>query len=137
MGQSSRRALLLVLSAVLAAAVSVACSDASGTSGAVGTGGQTDAAVAVASSARGVILTNTGRYQLSDVQVAIHPSGNAPTFERTLPSLGVGERKEVPLTDFKSSDNVTLNPMFIRPEEITLTAKDETGQDVNVTVPWK
>ena len=133
MGQSSRRALLLVL----AVSSLSACSDAGGTSGAVGTIGQADAPVVIASSPRGMSIENRGRSPLSDIQISIKAGGNAPTFERSVPALAASERKELALTDFKSSTNVTLNPMFIKPKEVTITAKDETGQDVRVTMPWK
>ncbi|MCC7418223.1 MAG: hypothetical protein IT176_13875 [Acidobacteria bacterium] len=137
MGHWSRRALLLTLYAIAAGALFIACDNGNGTSGAVGTGGQADSPIAIASSARGLAITNNGRTSLTDLQIAIKPTGSAPTFQRAIPALAAGERREIALTDFKSSTNVMLNPMFITPKEVTLTAKDETGKDVSLTVPWK
>ena len=134
---SLRRALVATLVPVITVTLSAACSDADGTSGAVGTAGAANAAVLITTTPRGVSIENRAGRQLVDVKVSIRPGGNAPTFHRTLPSLATAERKELPLTEFKSSDNVTLNPMFVRPEEISLTATDDGGTDYQVAVPWK
>ena len=137
MGLSLRRVLVVTLVPIVAATLLSACSDANGTSGAVGTAGEADAAVLIAATPRGVSIDNRAGRQLVDVTVSIRPSGSSPTFQRTLPTLAASERKELPLTEFRTSDNVTLNPMFVRPQEITLTAKDDAGKDYRITVPWK
>jgi hypothetical protein len=136
MGLSLRRALVVTLAPIVAATVLTSCSS-SETSGAVGTAGAADAPVLIASTPRGVSIENRAGRVLVDVTVAIRPGGDSPSFQRTVPALAVAERKELPLTDFKTADNVTLNPMFVRPQEITLTAKDESGKDYRVAVPWK
>jgi hypothetical protein len=81
-------------------------------------------------------VENRAGRQLVDIVVSIRPSGDAASFQRTLPVLAAAERRELALTDFKTNENVTLNPMFIRPQEITVTAKDDAGQDYHVRVPW-
>jgi hypothetical protein len=137
MSLSFRRALVVTLVPVITATFVSACSSDNGTSGAIGTGGAADAPVLIAATPRGVTIENRAGRQLLDVSVSIRPGGSAPTFHRTLPSMATAERKELPLTEFKSSENVTLNPMFVRPQEITLTAKDDSGKDYRITVPWK
>ena len=132
MGQSSRALLVLLAAAFLAS-----CSGADSTAGAVGTGGQADSPIVIGSSPKGLVIENRGRSPLTDIKISIKASGNTPTFERSVPVLAPSERKEMALTDFKSSTNVTLQPMFVTPKEVTVTAKDETGKDVRVTMPWK
>ena len=135
MGQSCRRVLVVAFASVVTASL-VGCSGAAGTGGAVGTSGDSDA-VAVAATSRGVTVENRSGRQLVDIVVSIRPGGSSPSFERTVPVLAAAERMELALTDFKTRDNVTLNPMFIRPREITVTAKDDAGEDYSLTVPWK
>ena len=137
MGLSVRRALVATLVPLVAAALVSACSSADGTSGAVGTAGALDSSVLITPTPRGVSVENRAGRQLIDVAVSIRPGGSAPAFKHTVPTLAPGERKQLALTDFKTSDNVALNPMFVRPQEITLTAKDDAGKDYRITVPWK
>ena len=88
-------------------------------------------------SPRGVVVENRGRQNLTDIKVSIKAAGNEKTFDQLIPALAAGGRKELPLSGFKTGDNVALNPMFIRPQQITLVAIDEAGKDHKVRVPWK
>ena len=135
MGLSSRRTGFVVLAVLVVGSFVAACSD-DGTSGAVGTAGQSQQIV-VTSSPRGVSVENRAGRSVSDVQVAIRAAGGGPEFVQKVSSMDNGERKDLALAEFRTSDKISLNPMFIRPQQVIVTARDEQGTNYHVTVPWK
>ncbi len=136
MGLSLRRTRLVVLTVLVAGSFVSACSDDEATSGAVGTAGQSQSIV-VTKSNRGVSVENRAGRPVKDVQVAIRPVGGGPEFLQTVSTMDTGERKDLALAEFRTSDKVGLNAMFIRPKQVTVTARDDQGTNYQVTVPWK
>lgn len=136
MGLSLRRIRFVVLAVLVAGSFVSACSDEEAASGAVGTAGQSQSIVVTAST-RGVSVENRAGRPVNDVQVAIRPVGGGPDFLQKVSTMDTGERKELALSEFRTSDKVSLNPMFIRPQQVTVTARDDQGTNYQVTVPWK
>ena len=136
MSWSNRRA-FAVASLVFASVTFASCSGSNGTSNAVGTSGQTDSAIGVATSPRGVTVENRGSQHLADVKVSVSAAGSSKTYDQMVATLAPSERKELALSNFKTSENVALNAMFSVPQQITVTATDDEGKMHTVTVPWK
>ena len=135
MAPSFRRALVPLSIASLAILVLTACASPSETK-AVATSGQT-IDIVVENTGSAVRVENRAGRPLTDVRVTIQPIGNKPPFSESLRQLDTAERRTIALAQFKNSEGTALNPMFVLPKQVTVTAKDALGNPHEVTVRWK
>lgn len=127
----------MTLAALAAVSFASACSNTRGMSGAVGTAGQGASTILVFSSTRAVTVENRTGQPLANVLVTIHQVGGNPDFLQTVAAMDLGERKELPLPEFRTNEKVTLNVMWFRPQQVVVTAHDQLGHNYSTTVPWK
>ena len=122
----------LAIIALAAAAFATATCSSSGGSDSAGT-----APVAITTSQLWVTVENKAGMALTDIAIEIIPAGSQVTYKATYYRMESGEKRDFAAANFTSRDNTPFNLRVSRPKAVRVTAKDITGKDVNVEVPWK
>jgi hypothetical protein len=104
--------------------------------GALGTTGGEPSAIALETSNQSVIVTNNAGKPIEDVRIAIQPFGPAPPFTSTLRRMENGEKREISLSQFRSTDGTTFSPRLTKARQVTVTATDIVGKKQEVTRAW-
>jgi len=114
-----------------------ACSSASsGSAGTTGTSGEA-AFVNIELTSFSLGVENRTGQTLTDVVVAIRPVGNYTVFTKEIPRLDVGQKREMTLSEFRGRDGTPFNLRVVRPKDISVTAVDLSGQEHEMSMPWK
>jgi hypothetical protein len=83
-----------------------------------------------------VTLQNRTGLPLTDVNIVVVPYGPVE-FTKSFSRFETSEQREVPISEFRSSDGAALNLRFIKPRNVRVSAKDVVGKSYNIDVPWK
>jgi hypothetical protein len=104
--------------------------------GAVGTAGQLPAAIAVETSSLFVTVENRANAPLLDVTVALKPASGT-LFSTSISRLEGSEKRDLSLSEFRSSDGTSFNLRLMRPRQVVVTASDLVGKKYEMTASWK
>jgi hypothetical protein len=130
---------LLSLLVLAVGSVAMACSDAISRqteTGAIGSSGTSQAAIAVVTSASFLTVENRAGLPLLDVDVILK-AANGLSFSKSISRLESSEKRDLSLGELRANDGTTFNPRFQTPKEVVITATDLVGKKYDVTVPWK
>ena len=129
---------LITAVALVVGSLAVACSDAlkvQSEGGAVGTAGNS-AAIAVQTSSLFVTVENRAGQPLVDVRITLKPPSGV-LFTTSIWRLEPSAKRDVSLSDFRSSDGTSFSLRIQRPRQVLVAATDLFGKKYDVTVPWK
>lgn len=131
----SRRLFVPLVGAVALASTLSACS--SGTaSGAVGTAGQTDAFLSIdTTSGPFVVVENLTSQPLIDINIELKSGMLA--FSDTIGRLEAKEKRQIRHGDFSSRDGTSFSLRIVKPRDITITAKNPEGKQLESTARWQ
>jgi hypothetical protein len=118
--------------------LAVACSDTlkvQSEPGAVGSAGNAPA-IAVETSSLFVTVENRAGQPLEDVRIALKPASGTQ-FTTLISRLETGAKRDVALSEFRSSDGMNFSLRLQKPKQVAVTATDVVGKKYEVTVPWK
>ncbi|MBS1817059.1 MAG: hypothetical protein JSU08_03950 [Acidobacteria bacterium] len=101
-----------------------------------GSAEQMNALVAVSSKNANLVVENRAGQPLSDVRVTVVPFGKNE-YSKSLAALSTGERREVPLSDMTAADGTKFIAMLNRPKSVRVSAKDASGKQYDVELPWR
>jgi hypothetical protein len=122
----------LALIALVSAALALAACSSSG-----GSGASENAPVLIQTSQLWITVENRAGMALTDVLIEIVPAGSQVTYATRHYRLESGEKRDFAAANFTSRDNTPFNIRVSRPRAVRVTAKDITGKDVRVEVPWR
>jgi hypothetical protein len=125
----------LIVGVVALASILSACS--SGTaSGAIGTSGQTDAFLAIdTTSGPFVVVENLTSQPLIDINIAL--KSGILVFSDTIGRLEAKEKRQIRHSDFSSRDGTSFSLRIAKPRDITITAKNPDGKQLQSTARWQ
>ena len=103
----------------------------------LGTAGVEPSAIAVETSNQSVTVTNNAGKPIEDVIIAIQPASVGSPFTLTLRRMENGEKRDIALGQFRSSDGTTFSPRLYKARRVTVTATDILGSKHEITKPWK
>ena len=131
----SRRLFVPLVGIVALASTLSACS--SGTaSGAIGTSGQSDAFLAVdTTSGPFVVVENLTSQPLIDINIAL--KSGILVFSDTIGRLEAKEKRQIRHSDFSSRDGTSFNLRIAKPRDITITAKNPDGKQLESAARWQ
>ena len=130
---------LIIAVALAVGWLAVACSDKQNVQsepGAVGSAGNSSAAIAVETSSLFVTVENRAGQPLEDVKITLKPPSGV-LFTTSIWRLETGAKRDLPLSDFRSSDGTGFSLRLQRPKQVLVTAADLVGKKYEITVPWK
>lgn len=84
-----------------------------------------------------ITVENRSGLALRDVQVQIVPVGRATDFSIVLPRLENGEKRDLPLGNFRGRDGTPFNQRVVRPKTVKVSGTDIHNKITEVEVPWK
>ena len=119
--------------------LAVACSDTlkgQREGGAVGSTGNSPAAIAVETSSLFVTVENRAGLPLVDVKIALKPPSGV-LFTTSIWRLEPGAKRDLSLADFRSNDGTGFSLRLQRPKQVLVNARDPFGKKYEVTVPWR
>jgi hypothetical protein len=124
--------------AVVSAALFLSLSACSGPGvrEAIGTGAEA-APVVVRTSESAVTIENHAGRPLLNVRVAIDATGAPAPFVRVISSIDSGQTVTLPLTDFRTEEEVALDPVAAAPKQVTVKARDTLTKSYEVTAAWR
>jgi hypothetical protein len=111
------------------------CSGGNPQAGAIGTGGEAGAPLAIEVAQTYITVENRTGGPLVSGQMEIIPGGVLPSFKATLPRLENGARIEFPLSRFIGNDGTPFG-RAIRARRVKVTAKDALGKEFVSEVPF-
>ena len=129
-GSPRRRSAVVIPVALVLVLFGAGCADQ-------GSAEQMNAPVSIGTRNMNLLIENRAGQPLTDVHLAVVPFGKKNEYSKTLPTLGVAERLEVPLSDLAAADGSKFIPMLSRPKTIRLTAKDASGRQYDIELPWR
>lgn len=103
---------------------------------AIGTGSDATPVV-LSTSASAVTVENRAGRPLLNVRIAIDAAGAAAPFLRIIPSIEAGHTMTLPLAEFRTEEDATLDAAGTPPRQVTMTARDSLAKSYEVTVAWK
>jgi hypothetical protein len=130
---------LITAVALVVGWLAVACSDTlkvQSEPAAVGSAGHSPAVIAVETSSLFVTVENRAGQPLEDVKITLKPPSGV-LFTTSIWRLETGAKRDLPLSDFRSSDGTSFSLRLQRPKQVLVTASDLVGKKHEVTVPWK
>ncbi|MGC4083659.1 MAG: hypothetical protein QM736_16510 [Vicinamibacterales bacterium] len=101
-----------------------------------GSAEQMNAPVSIGTKNTSLLIENRAGQTLSDVHLTVVPFGKNE-YSKALSTLGVDERREVPLSDLTAADGSKFIPMLSKPKTVRVTAKDATGKQYDIELPWR
>lgn len=128
-GSPRRRPAVLLAAAVVLGFLAAGCAGQ-------GSAEQMNAPVSIGTRNANLLIENRAGQPLNDVHLTIVPFGKNE-YSKSLSTLGVDERREVPLTELTAADGSKFIPMLSRPKTVRVTAKDATGKQYDIELPWR
>jgi len=131
----SRRLFVPLFGVVALASILSACS--SGTaSGAVGTAGATDAFLAIdTTSGPFVVIENLTSQPLIDINISL--KSGILVFSDTIGRLEAKEKRQIRHSDFSSRDGTSFSLRIAKPRDISVTAKNPDGKQLESSSRWQ
>ena len=96
-----------------------------------------DSPVSVATSQLFLTLENRAGLPLVDVTIAIVPVGGHTNFTKFYGRLESSEKRNISLGEFNGRDGTRFDLRVVKPKLVHVTAKDLTGKDYDVELPWE
>jgi hypothetical protein len=124
----NRSVALLSLTCLLAACSNAAVDKAIGTA-------QENPQIVISTSASSITIENHVGRPLLNVRVTVSASGSAAPFVNVVPTIGAGEKRDIPLADFRTDAGTLLDGGSSRPEEVRVTARDTLGNSYDLMGP--
>jgi hypothetical protein len=103
---------------------------------AIGTGAEATPVVVRTSESAVTVENHAGR-PLLNVRVAIEATGAPAPFVRVIPSIDAGQTMTLPLTDFRTEEDVALDPVAAAPKQVTVRAHDTLTNTYEAAAAWK
>jgi len=103
---------------------------------AVGTGSDATPVVVRTSEAAVTVENHAGR-PLLNVRLAVDAAGTAAPFVRVIPSIEAGQTMTLPLAEFRTEEDVALDPLTAAPRQVMMTARDTLTKSYELTVAWR
>lgn len=94
-----------------------------------------DSPVFVETSQTGMTIENRAGLALTDVTIVIVPYGPLE-FSTRFVRLEPQDKREIPVSQFRSRDGTTFNSRFHRPKSVRVRARDTAGKSYEIEVPW-
>lgn len=101
-----------------------------------GSAEQANAPVLIGTKNANLLIENRAGEPLNEVRLTVVPFGKNE-YSKMLPSLGVAERREVPLSDLAAADGTKFVPMLSRPKTVRVSAKAASGRQYDIEQPWR
>ncbi len=110
---------------------------AGGAGGAIGTSGSEAVPIAVQTSQLFVSLENQSGLSLFDVRVGIVPVGRATVFTSSIGRMDPGEKRDIPVANFRGREGTPFNLRIHRPRTVEVTATDINQKQYKSETDWK
>lgn len=114
----------------LAAVVMVGCAGG-------GIAAPIDSPVTIETSQMYLTVRNVAGVPLTDVMIAIKPTGVQPEYQMRLRRLDNAQERNLPLVEFRGVDGTPLTLRIVRPRSVRITATDVRGTEYDVELPWQ
>ena len=95
-----------------------------------------DSPVSVRTSQLFLTLENLAGQPLTDVTVAIVPIGGHTDFTKFYGRIESAEKRNISLGDFSGRDGTRFDLRVVKPKLVHVTAKDLSGREYDVQLPW-
>lgn len=122
---------LLMLAVVISAVGAMACSSA-----AVEATGDLDV-FELSTSQLYITVANRSGSTLIDVELEVDPVGGSTVFTYFHPRLEPGEKRNLPIQEFRGKDGTNLNLRVHRPKSVSVKAHTQGGDSYAMTGPWQ
>jgi hypothetical protein len=130
------RGLALLVSLLLAAFFTAACSGGTTEAGSSGTTGDgTDAPFLIVFEQTYMTIENRSGSPIVSGNVAIMTGSLRPPFTMALPRLENLDKRDFPLRNFRGNDGTEFNRRVARAQRIRITAVDLAGKKYEMEVP--
>jgi hypothetical protein len=129
------RGLALLVSLLLAAFFTAACSGSTTEAGSSGTTGGTDGPFLIALEQTYMTIENRSGAPIVSGNVAIMTGSLRPPFTMALPRLENLDKRDFPLRSFRGNDGTEYNRGVARAQRIRITAVDIAGKKYEMEVP--
>jgi hypothetical protein len=84
-----------------------------------------------------ITVQNEAGLALRNVKVEIVPFGAATKFAVLIPRLDNGEKRDLPLGNFRGLDGTQFDRRVVRSKSVVVTGTDINNVEVKVEVGWK
>jgi hypothetical protein len=101
---------------------------------AIGTA-QENQQIVISTSASSITIENQVGRPLLDVRVTVPANRAEGPFFALVPTVDAGERREIPLGQFRTEDGTLLGGGSSGPADVRVTARDTLGNSYDVTRP--
>lgn len=94
-----------------------------------------DSPLFVATSQTALTIENRAGLALTDIAITIAQSGPLQ-FSARLARLENLEKRDIPVSQFRSRDGTTFNARFHKAKSVSVRSKDTAGKAYEVEIPW-
>ena len=96
-----------------------------------------DSPVTIETSQMYLTVTNVAGVPLTDVMIGIKPAGVQPEYQMRVRRLENMQERDLPLVQFRGIDGTPLTLRVVKPRHVHITAKDVSGTEYDIELPWQ